>query len=270
MNNDTAKPEVGYIYLLIDPDSNQVRYVGQTRNPILRMNQHLKDRPLRPTYKSNWIQSLLVAGKEPRMELIETCAIADLDQREEFWIAEHLALGCRLTNTINALHLSEPSEWSKRFKDEGFEYGIDPDWEIRTVQYRGQLFYSCVNFIENFAESKSNLRQYWFQVKQRLPEWAALLIIKLPFPGRNGKMCLTDCAPKSVINRIAMTLPSRKLETLRMALAKKIAKNSFPPRGYIHQDYTRLEFNLIEGMADNQLEEDPDSPWQELGYNAVD
>ena len=48
----------GKIYILIDPNTNEIRYVGMTKLSLKhRLSLHLKEKK-KITYKSHWIYSL--------------------------------------------------------------------------------------------------------------------------------------------------------------------------------------------------------------------
>lgn len=106
-----------YIYSLIDPNTNEIRYIGKTNNPDNRLKRHLQSCYLekydKNTYKSNWIKSLLRENKNPIMEIIEECDLSTVNQREIYWIDKMKNDGFKLTNL-----------------SEGGEIGVD--WTGRT------------------------------------------------------------------------------------------------------------------------------------------
>lgn len=80
------------IYALADPKTREVRYIGKTINPGIRINQHRCDKS--KTYRGNWLRSINYA-----FEFIE------LDQAgenwaeiEQWWIAFFKMMGANLTN----------------------------------------------------------------------------------------------------------------------------------------------------------------------------
>ena len=78
------------IYVLKDPKTDSVHYVGRTLNEKTRYRQHIfsarkqghKDK------KSAWIASLLNSGNKPVMEIIEMVRQDDAIEREMYWITE--------------------------------------------------------------------------------------------------------------------------------------------------------------------------------------
>lgn len=94
-----------HIYTLVDPRTNQVRYVGKTNNPDMRMSYHLKLREGNEG-KNTWIRELLELGLTPVMNVIETVhytiprdlTVESSAQRERYWIRYYLAQKAQLFN----------------------------------------------------------------------------------------------------------------------------------------------------------------------------
>lgn len=93
----------GYVYALCDPNTEEIRYVGKTiTTPHSRLLAHLREaRSDRgPSYKRNWIRSLLRQDETPTVRTLEYGEWASdfLSEREIYWIAFLNEEGCRLTN----------------------------------------------------------------------------------------------------------------------------------------------------------------------------
>jgi len=74
----------GVIYSLNCPNTNIIRYIGQTtQNPYLRLKQHLWYSSKWKNHLGYWISSLDI---EPSINIIEECKCEDLNSREIFWI----------------------------------------------------------------------------------------------------------------------------------------------------------------------------------------
>lgn len=58
-----------FIYELIDPCTELVRYVGKTKNPKKRYKSHLYSSRKKRTHKECWINSLLTKGLKPVMRI---------------------------------------------------------------------------------------------------------------------------------------------------------------------------------------------------------
>ena len=94
------------VYLLRDPVTKRVRYVGVATNARKRLISHLcearngrRHRPsYRPTHCCNWIRSLLRSGQNPSIEEVEVVTKDNWAERERFWIAFYRSSGEALTN----------------------------------------------------------------------------------------------------------------------------------------------------------------------------
>lgn len=86
-----------FIYALKNPDTNEIRYVGKTKNLLKkRLYEHCTKRNLlSKTHKNFWIKSLLELNKKPVIELLEICSSNNWKEREIFWITQFN----NLTNT---------------------------------------------------------------------------------------------------------------------------------------------------------------------------
>ncbi len=86
------------IYVLRDPRTNDIRYVGQTRSPLpTRLSTHVAQAKRQSCWREKWIWSLLQENLRPVIELLEEVESDQAGARERYWIAK-LAETCRLTN----------------------------------------------------------------------------------------------------------------------------------------------------------------------------
>jgi len=90
-----------YIYALVDPDTDGVRYVGKADNPRKRLETHLAGYEPHATHKSNWIKSLLAQGKQPELMILEEADADTWQEAEKRWIAYFRKVGVSLTNTTD-------------------------------------------------------------------------------------------------------------------------------------------------------------------------
>jgi len=89
------------IYVLIDPITNENRYVGFTSEKLeKRLNRHIQlARQHRKDWVHNWIYQLLSKNKKPTISLLEIVKEQDdWQDRERFWIQRGRELGWKLTN----------------------------------------------------------------------------------------------------------------------------------------------------------------------------
>lgn len=87
-----------FIYSLVDPITNQIRYVGKTVNLEQRLYNHINHAKTMK-YKRHvyyWINSLLKQGKLPIMNVLEECK-TDWQEREQYWIEQHKENLCNHT-----------------------------------------------------------------------------------------------------------------------------------------------------------------------------
>lgn len=87
-----------YIYILIDPETQQVRYVGKTKNPSRRYNQHISECSKIKSHKNNWIFSLKKKGIKPEMILIDECDTDNWIFFEQWYIELFKSWNFNLTN----------------------------------------------------------------------------------------------------------------------------------------------------------------------------
>ena len=88
----------GYVYKLVDPFTQEIRYIGSTNNPGARFRDHVLCPWGASPVKNEWVKSLIARGVYPRMFVIETCDFDERLVREQIHIRKHLQEGHNLTN----------------------------------------------------------------------------------------------------------------------------------------------------------------------------
>ncbi len=86
-----------FIYVLKDPDTGEIRYVGKTNYPTRRMNAHFSHKS--ESRRGRWIDSLKCLNKRPLIEIIDEVLVSDWQQWEIAWIEYFRDLGCDLVNS---------------------------------------------------------------------------------------------------------------------------------------------------------------------------
>jgi len=84
-----------HIYILKDPHTQAVRYVGQTVDTVRRLDKHIQTAKINKRHISNWIRSL---STKPILEVIEDCDSSISNERERYWIQYYKDLQCDLCN----------------------------------------------------------------------------------------------------------------------------------------------------------------------------
>jgi hypothetical protein len=87
-----------FIYKLIDPNTNEVKYIGKSDHPRKRLDYHLRTSIDTSEIKKCWINSLLRNSQKPLMEIIEEVSYNEWMEKEEYWI-RHYAKTNELVNT---------------------------------------------------------------------------------------------------------------------------------------------------------------------------
>jgi DNA-binding XRE family transcriptional regulator len=94
------KDLIRYIYALIDPRDDAVRYVGCAGDIDERLRQHMRSKNLGlPKYR--WLAELKQCGLSPRLAILETVeGYLPTFAREEYWVKKLMGSGAPLTNVL--------------------------------------------------------------------------------------------------------------------------------------------------------------------------
>lgn len=90
-----------YIYGLVDPRTNEIRYIGVTNNPKVRYNGHCTVSKTNQNLRSSWIRELREIKLRPIMEVIEECDWIRRYERESEVIKEYIKNGANLLQDVN-------------------------------------------------------------------------------------------------------------------------------------------------------------------------
>lgn len=90
--------EKSFIYILIDPRNQQVRYVGKSDNGEERYPKSWKLSKKEGRHKRYWVESLLKLGLEPLLEVIDEVNIFEWEFWERHYISLYKSWGFDLTN----------------------------------------------------------------------------------------------------------------------------------------------------------------------------
>lgn len=90
--------ETTNIYVLIDPQTKLVRYVGKANNVPQRYKAHLNIARKHQVHKLNWINSLKNKGLKPIIEIVDVVPIQEWVFWETYWISQFKTWGFDLIN----------------------------------------------------------------------------------------------------------------------------------------------------------------------------
>lgn len=87
-----------YIYALIDPRDDQIRYIGKSNKPNSRFSRHCQSQVDVNTHKRNWINNLMSSGLLPELLIIDEVSIDEWIFWERFYISLFKTYGFNLVN----------------------------------------------------------------------------------------------------------------------------------------------------------------------------
>jgi hypothetical protein len=92
--------EIIYIYALIDPITNDIRYIGKSNNVEKRFKKHMYDslKNKKKTHKERWIFKLKEKNLIPSLIILKETTNNEYEYWEEYYIKYYKSLGCKLTN----------------------------------------------------------------------------------------------------------------------------------------------------------------------------
>lgn len=138
-----SETDTGYVYTLSDPRTDEVRYVGATKNPKERFRSHISHSHNKSV--NEWVANLEDNGLKPEMRVIDAADTSDLSDKENKALRR----------------LSDRFELLNEHNNSGYNHGNieDIDNQIAAVLADGR------NVPSNIAEELNVSRQY---VQQRL------------------------------------------------------------------------------------------------------
>lgn len=87
-----------FIYVLKDPDTEEIRYVGKANDVEERLRTHIVHATCEKNHRSCWIRGLLQKGKKPNIEIVDEVVFDEWPMIEAAYIQFYLENGNRLTN----------------------------------------------------------------------------------------------------------------------------------------------------------------------------
>lgn len=88
-----------YIYTLSDSaNSDDIRYVGVTKDTERRLKDHMKEAKKKGSHKNHWINSVIKSGRKLILTVVDTASELDWSKKEKQWIRYYRNLGYALVN----------------------------------------------------------------------------------------------------------------------------------------------------------------------------
>lgn len=121
-----------YIYTLEHPITNEIRYIGKTKNPKERFHNHCNRLHNEHTHKRNWINSLRFIGLKPKMNILDEVNESEWKHWEKYWIEQFRQWGFNLVNhTSGGDGLTIGNQTSFKKGSIPWNKGITPSLETR-------------------------------------------------------------------------------------------------------------------------------------------
>jgi hypothetical protein len=93
--------KTSHIYILIDPRTDEIRYVGKSIRPHQRLQNHLNEPPTN-CHRSHWFEQLKREGLRPILDVIASVSGEwPWQEVERYWIARLRAAGANLVNNTD-------------------------------------------------------------------------------------------------------------------------------------------------------------------------
>jgi hypothetical protein len=231
-----------YIYALIDPDTNEIRYVGRTKDLSKRYSRHLIESqlPQSKTHKHNWIRKILKNGKKPLIRVLEKVPYEHCIETEQKWIAS-LKSGGLLTNSSDGGDglINPSSETRNRMSTAQKKY-----WESLSTTARAEK----INILtRQYRTPEGRLSARLRRLGRRTPEETKIKISQK----NKGKKISTETkikisiAKKHTMSLIPFEQQSKKLTAIRKGHKNKNARSKY--LGVAYSNRKKPWFSYIDG-----------------------
>lgn len=152
-----------YIYAHLEPDFDEIRYIGKSDDPWGRLSRHLTDAKKEDFYNARWLNLLATKGQKPRLEIIAEVPTNEWEFWERHYIKYFRDLGFRLTNAtpggegfelghvvtqdmrnkISAAHVGMTHSEEARAKISAFQKGVPKSPEVVARRRGRKLSQEC-------------------------------------------------------------------------------------------------------------------------------
>ena len=102
-----------YIYTLKDPNTNEIKYIGKTKNLKNRLQRHHQNNYLQHwwTHKNIWLNKLIKNNQKAIIEELDIGDENNINSLEIYWIAQFKQWGFNLTNITEG---GDGSNWTNK------------------------------------------------------------------------------------------------------------------------------------------------------------
>jgi len=150
------------IYILKHPNTNEIRYIGKTKQkPETRLQGHVRDAFRHTTKNGNWIKSLLKNDLYPAVEILDTCEEDDWIITEQYWISQFKTWGFNLNNLTDGGDGNQNQVFSKesQLKKSETLKRIYREGKFGNEYTRRKQSEARMGYVPS-AETREKLRQY--------------------------------------------------------------------------------------------------------------
>lgn len=235
-----------YIYTLSDPNTLEVRYIGQTNDINRRYNDHVasslnENSSTFKTHKARWIKKLVDVGNKPIISIIDECnTLEESNKLEKFYIEKYTNDGYKLTNSYSTDVTEFSIDTRKKMSDAKLGKSLE---ELHGVEKARELKENFIKRVSKYNLGRPKSDEQKSKISETLKEyfsdkenhWAYGLKMS---DEHNEKLRLAKVNnPKNVGNRKPRT-EEQKEKTRNSVLGTKVKR--YPILQY------DLDMNLIQ------------------------
>ncbi len=154
-----------FIYALIDPRNDQVRYIGKSDYPRMRFNCHVADKLFVErgnNHKVNWINSLKKENLKPELFILDEVNQSEWQFWEQYYLSLYKSFGFKLVNLTKggdgSNGMSLKNKTKKKISEKAkLQWQSGRGWKKRSKGYKVKRS-NCICCGREFA--LNTLKQY--------------------------------------------------------------------------------------------------------------
>lgn len=151
------------IYCLIEPITEQIKYIGKTKQPLnKRLSAHLCESNKLNTKKNTWLKSLKNKGLKPKIEELDIVLESEWEFWEMHWISLFKSWGFELKNAdgggkgMSSEFMKKNNPMFKKENREKISLSL-----IGNTRRRGKK-----SSLETIEKNRKNCSKYWLGKKR--------------------------------------------------------------------------------------------------------